>query len=170
VTQDSKTFVYDPDAPLSYVQYPPASLVKKVRAATLTEVSGTAMDALAGMPANPANVEVSFQEVSPNTAYWNGTTFTLTTEQFFAVNLMDGLTWRRNVLPILQNGFTYRIRVRARDNAKPVGTSRRRICRRPRSFMISNARPRRSQVLLAIRSPISYRSAGRPKTSSTAPA
>ncbi|PIR16845.1 MAG: hypothetical protein COV48_09315, partial [Elusimicrobia bacterium CG11_big_fil_rev_8_21_14_0_20_64_6] len=98
----------------------------------LSKIRGTATDALAGVSA-AGQIEIAIAEDSPNTGCWNGLvaggTFTLTGCPIYypltgadrAGTYTPGSTfWDVNVPP-LTSQFTYKLWVRARDNATPSG-------------------------------------------------
>ncbi|MCK5358457.1 MAG: hypothetical protein KAJ48_08685, partial [Elusimicrobiales bacterium] len=124
VDKDSVSFIADKVAPVSRITAP----ADESRVGSLSQISGTAQDALSGI-SGVGRVEVSIQEVSPGTAYWNGVvggTFTAVSETFYPLDgatlggSYDGLNWSFDI-PDLRDQYSYRIRVRARDNAEPGG-------------------------------------------------
>ncbi|MFA6004268.1 MAG: Ig-like domain repeat protein, partial [Elusimicrobiota bacterium] len=123
LAQDSVTFIADKVPARSTVTYPiPGTILQSVAA-----ITGTAADDLSGI-ASAAQIEVSLQELSPNSAYWDGVapgTFTSATEIFYPVSGLTGGAFAGGIwtfdAPLLQDQFKYRVRVRARDNASPGG-------------------------------------------------
>jgi LmbE family N-acetylglucosaminyl deacetylase len=116
-TPVSTTFIYDNTNPTSAVTFPVAnasytSATWNVGCAT-AGVCGTASDASSGVQ----GVDVSIRRGAGN--YWNGTSFSSTTEIFFPA---AGTTSWTFAFPAsnFPNAASYRIRVRARDNAGNV--------------------------------------------------
>ncbi|MDT8285806.1 MAG: hypothetical protein RQ748_01750, partial [Elusimicrobiales bacterium] len=133
--------VYDVTPPVSRVTAPSHNSVRR----TLSSITGTALDNLAGISAL-GQIEMAIQEVSPGNGHWNGIvpgTFTLTSENFYALNggslggSYDGLNWSV-IAPALSDGYTYRVKIRARDDVTPP-------TRRPssRPSLSRTTRPRR---------------------------
>ena len=157
---DSFTIIMDTVPPQSVVEFPPTSLTRKYNAVGITEIYGTVADLLSGVTAM-ANVDVSIRESVPAGAYWNGAaTFTLSSETFYPATALvigaSSTTWRRGTLPAMQNGYTYTVRVRARDaapggNLQTVNISQASLCtirkdRRQRLFLRRVIRQMLSQI------------------------
>ncbi|PIU20707.1 MAG: hypothetical protein COT18_00830, partial [Elusimicrobia bacterium CG08_land_8_20_14_0_20_59_10] len=128
VDVDSVAFVVDKSSPVSRVTFPASGQ----RIKTISSISGTSADTPSGV-AGPAAIEAAIQETSPGTSWWNGVipgTFTVTSEDFHALSTLgaswDGLNWSFG-MPALQDGYTYRVSVRATDNALPGGNKETEI-------------------------------------------
>ncbi|MDP2867031.1 MAG: hypothetical protein Q8O90_12380, partial [Elusimicrobiota bacterium] len=124
LAKDSVTFVADRLEPVSRVTFP----LENARLKALGAITGTAMDALSGIAAM-GQIAVSIQEVSPAAGWWNGVvpgTFTAASETFYPLaagingNFAAPPAWSFSA-PLLRDGYTYRVRVRATDNAMPGG-------------------------------------------------
>src|SRR4029079_18271963 len=113
----STTFVYDNTNPSSSVTFPVANTSYTTAAwnagCAAPGLCGTASDAGSGVKA----VEVSIRRGTGN--YWNGTSFSSTTEIFLTAT---GATAWSFSFPAANfpSAASYRIRVRARDNAGNV--------------------------------------------------
>ncbi|HBE88216.1 MAG TPA: hypothetical protein DDW67_03650 [Elusimicrobia bacterium] len=114
--------IYDVTPPVSRVVSPAHNSVRR----TLPSIAGTALDNLAGI-SSLGQLELAIQEISPGTGHWNGVvpgTFTLTSDNFYALNggslggSYDGLNWSL-IAPALSDGYTYRVKIRARDDVAP---------------------------------------------------
>ena len=121
---DSIAFIADKTPPLSRITTPSDGSVIK----TLASIGGTASDVLVnGSSAGISSaglIEFSVQELTPNSSFLTCpaySTFTSVGESWCAAATLVGSVWSRPAPPLLQDGFTYRIRVRARDNAVPGG-------------------------------------------------
>ncbi|MCK5582927.1 MAG: hypothetical protein KAI33_04015, partial [Elusimicrobiales bacterium] len=126
VAKDSVSFIADKVAPVSRVSAP----VDNSKMKAMSQISGTAQDILSGIDVK-GQIEISIQEISPGNAYWTGVvpgTFTAASETFYSLDdatfnsSYDGLNWNFDS-PELRDQYTYRIRVRARDNAAPGGNT-----------------------------------------------
>ncbi|MDO8803794.1 MAG: right-handed parallel beta-helix repeat-containing protein, partial [Elusimicrobiota bacterium] len=122
--KDSVTFIADKLAPVSRVTFPRDN----ARLKALATITGTAEDSLSGIAAM-GQIAVSVQEVSPGAGWWDGVvpgTFTGTSETFYPLSgaTLNG-TYAAGVWsfssPPLQDGYAYRVRVRAIDDAMPGG-------------------------------------------------
>ncbi len=122
VGKDSVTVTYDKIPPFSRILAPENG--SKIN--SILFISGTAADSISGISAM-GQIEISICEISPNDSCWNGVvpgTFSLSSEQFFALDgatlngSYDGLNWSMDA-PDFQDGYTYVMKVRARDNALP---------------------------------------------------
>src|SRR5207247_7515299 len=81
-------------------------------------LSGTAMDENEG-----GRVAVSSFSIRDNTianGYWNGSTFSGVSEQFFPLTFQSGTVWSTGVPMGLVSGRTYEVRFRAVDKAGNV--------------------------------------------------
>ncbi|MEK7425814.1 MAG: hypothetical protein AAB131_18480, partial [Actinomycetota bacterium] len=100
----------------------------------LTSSGGTAADVIVNNSSSGISsaglIEFSIQELTPNSSFLACpaySTFTSTTESWCAATVLGGSVWSRPAPPQVagvsgfQDGFTYRIRVRARDNTAPIG-------------------------------------------------
>ncbi|MEK7720936.1 MAG: hypothetical protein AAB359_00945, partial [Elusimicrobiota bacterium] len=125
LAKDSVTFTADRLEPVSRTTFPRDN----ARLKTLATITGTAADTDSGIAAM-GQIAVSMREVSPGTGWWNGFstgTFSASSEVFYplSVNLngtFSGGAWSFGA-PALQDGYTYRVRVRATDNALPGGNT-----------------------------------------------
>ncbi|MDO8802826.1 MAG: fibronectin type III domain-containing protein [Elusimicrobiota bacterium] len=121
--KDSVTFIADRLEPVSRVTFPRDGAHIKA----LVTVTGTAADANSGIAAM-GQIGVSMREVSPGAGWWDGFstgTFSASSEVFYPLSIdqaaiFAGGAWSFDS-PALQHGYTYRVRVRVTDNAKPGG-------------------------------------------------
>ena len=124
LSKDSVPFTFDNVPAASTVTTPlPGAVIS-----ALASISGTAADALSGM-ANGSLIAVSLQEIAPGGAYWTVVvpgTFTLSgAEPWYPISTLTGGAFACGLwsftAPLFTDQFTYRVRVRAKDNAQPGG-------------------------------------------------
>jgi len=125
LAKDSVTFTADKLEPVSRVTFPKDDARLKV----MNTITGTAIDALSGI-AVMGQVGVSVQQVSPGTDWWNGVAgggFAPGSEVFYPLTPARNGTYAGNdwsiSAPGLQDGYRYRVRVQATDNAQPGGNT-----------------------------------------------
>jgi hypothetical protein len=124
VGKDSITITYDIMPPQSTITLPVNGSTVNV----VNYIAGTATDTISGI-ANKSQISVSICEIEPAGLCWNGVvpgTFTVANEVFYPLDYDASLNgsyvngvWQINA-PAFRDGYKYRIRVKACDNAVPT--------------------------------------------------
>jgi hypothetical protein len=124
VGRDSITITYDITPPQSTITLPVNGSTVNV----VNYIAGTATDTISGI-ASKSQISLSICEIEPAGLCWNGVvpgTFTVANEVFYPLDYDASLNgsyvngvWQINA-PVFRDGYKYRIRVKACDNAVPT--------------------------------------------------